>query len=73
MKQHMWVSLVYTPVSVELLTDDTIKVFTNDTSEEIAAESALIGCWFCHTPLTRTHIDTACIPEVTLQNSTEEP
>lgn len=73
MKKHMWVSLSYTPLVIEALDNGQLNIYADDTSTQVAEESAMIGCWFCHAPLTRAAFDTACIPEVTSENSHTEP
>lgn len=70
-KSHSWVSIQYRPVSVDLEADGSLSVFESAEAEEIAEDAAVIGCWFCHTPLTTETFDTICVPEATPQNNAD--
>lgn len=49
---HFWVELKYTPLDVTPQEDGTLKVEVTEAAEELANEGSLLGCWFCHLPLT---------------------
>lgn len=73
MKLHMWVSMQYTPLDVERTDNGTIIVTAAEAAISTAEEDAMMGCWFCHTPLTSESFDTECIPEAMPKNNSTEP
>ena len=60
---HMWVSMSYTPIIVEPNADGSLVVSVSDAAGEVAKEEALLGCWFCYTPLNAESFNTKCDPE----------
>lgn len=61
MADHTWVAMSYTPITVELAYDGSLTTYTNEAADEIARDESLLGCWFCHTPLTVENFGTECI------------
>lgn len=69
MRDHVWVSMQYSPVIVDQLPDGTLNVSATLTSLEVAEREALMGCWFCHMPLTTEAYGTECDPETAVANN----
>lgn len=63
MNKHFWVKLQYTPIIVEQKDDGTLSVSEDIESVIIAEDEALLGCWFCQTPLAVESFDTECTPQ----------
>lgn len=62
--QHFWVEMKYTPLEVTKGGDGELRVSITDTHAEAAKQEALLGCWFCHTPLNTDTFDSYCEPEL---------
>ena len=60
MTDHMWVSIQYTPIDVELQDDGTLHTFTTEMGEELARIDSSLGCWNCNAPLTTESFGTEC-------------
>lgn len=63
MHEHMWVSFQYTPVEVAIETDGSLTVTESIDGDTISKDQAMLGCWFCHAPLSTQSFDTNCVPE----------
>jgi hypothetical protein len=66
--EHMWVSFTYTPLIVEPQDNGSLKISANDSAIETAVDEAMMGCWFCYTPLTVDSFNTECTHESTPPN-----
>lgn len=67
MKQHTWVSMQYTPIEATPMPDGTLKIEATEAAIELSVEDALMGCWFCHIPLSVESFDTPCTPDSNLE------
>lgn len=59
-KAHTWVSLQYAPIDVELTTEGNLNVFVSEGAADLSEQEAMMGCWFCHTPLTVESYGSTC-------------
>lgn len=60
MTDHMWVSMQYTPIHVDEMPDGSISVSADLSAIQVSEEEALMGCWFCHAPLSPETYHTSC-------------
>jgi len=67
MREHMWVSMQYTPLEITPMPDGTLKIEATEEAIEVSVEDALMGCWFCHTPLGVESYSTMCTPDSNLE------
>lgn len=65
--EHMWVQMTYTPIEVTPKLDGTLDVHESETAAEIAKDQALLGCWFCFTPLGTDTFGTPCSGQLIIQ------
>jgi len=72
MTDHQWVKMEATAIVVERDGVD-LAVYIDDLAEELSTEMAMLGCWFCHQPLTTDIFDTACPAEAILPNALTSP
>ena len=66
MSAHVWVQMTYVPIIVEA-NGPNLDTYVEDIAADAAAEQSLLGCWFCHTPLTIEAFETEC-PKITSGN-----
>lgn len=59
-KKHMWVSLQYTPVEIEVQEDGSLRIFTGDIADEIARDESLLVCFICGEHLSTDNHDSEC-------------
>lgn len=52
--------MAYTPVEVSQKSDGSLDVHEPETAAEVAKDEALLGCWFCFTPLDTDTFGTPC-------------
>lgn len=72
MGDHQWVKMEATAIIVEKDGVD-LNVYIDDLAEELSSEMAMLGCWFCHQPLTTDIYDTACPAEAISSNALTSP
>ncbi len=64
---HVWVSLQFTPIEVELKDDGSLDVSATETALELGEAEAIMACWFCDTKLTAESYGSECVPEIAAQ------
>mgnify|MGYP003420899385 CR=1 FL=1 len=58
---HMWVEFTYVPITVELAEDgQSLNIYASEEGLDAADDAKMMGCWFCHEPLTFSSFSTEC-------------
>lgn len=60
MSKHVWVVMQVTPLDVETQEDGSLTVTATEAAIEIAVDDSMMGCWFCHAPLTAENAQDEC-------------